>query len=280
MGRESRSMLCPNCRLLISRDEPRCPYCGIARPAFWQKTRLVTDLLDHPSQLLKNIIYINMAMYFLSLALNPWTHIGATNPFALLSPSSQSLLLLGATGTYPIDGLHRWWTLLSANYLHGGIMHILFNMIALWQLAPLVFREFGVHRMFLIYTLGGVGGYILSYLAGVNLTIGASAALCALIGASLYFGASRGGAYAQTIFRNTAGWAVMIFLFGFLVPGINNWAHGGGIVSGFILGFILGYADRGGEKLFHKILSAVCAVLTLAVLIWAVVTALYLRFFI
>jgi len=67
---------------------------------------------------------------------------------------------LGATGTIPIDALNRWWTLISANYLHGNILHIFFNMFAFKQIAPLVVQEYGVYRMFVLYTLGGAIGFL------------------------------------------------------------------------------------------------------------------------
>ncbi len=94
--------------------------------------------------------------------------------------------------------------------------------------------------MFAIYTLGGVFGYLISNLAGIAFTIGASGAVCSLIGALLYYGRSRGGVYGAMVFREVSGWVISLMLFGFIMPGINNWAHGGGIVGGAILGMILG----------------------------------------
>jgi rhomboid protease GluP len=188
-------MLCPNCRKLISIDESPCPYCGIKRPGSRWKNNLFTRGFLGTDYLIKAIIIANVGMYLLSLLIDPMSKGLSSNPLFLLSPSNRSLLLLGATGTIPVDQLHRWWTLISANYLHGSILHILFNMAALIQIARLVVQEYGVHRMFIIYTVGGVLGFLISYLAGVTLTIGASAAVCSLIGATLYYGKSRGGVY-------------------------------------------------------------------------------------
>jgi rhomboid protease GluP len=202
----------------------------------------------------------------------------SANPFMFLSPSNGALLLLGSTGTIPIDQGHRWWTLVSANYLHGGILHIVFNMIALRQIGPLVLREYGANRLIGLYTLGGIFGFLVSYFAGVRFTLGASAAVCSLIGASLYYGKSRGGAYGQAIYKQVSGWVLGLFLFGFLVPGINNWGHGGGIVGGIILGYLLGYNERTRENLFHRSLATVCVVLTVAVLAWATLSSVYYRF--
>ncbi len=274
-NQQRRSILCPNCRKLISSDESRCPYCGISSPGSWLKNNIWTRVLSNPDQLIRAIIYVNIGMYVISLLFNSGTGFFSLNPFTLFSPDNKSLLLLGATGTIPIDRFHRWWTIVSANYLHGSILHIMFNMIAFRQIAPLVIQEYGVYRMFILYTLGGLIGFVISYLAGVQFTIGASAAVCGLIGATIYYGKSRGGAYGDAIYRQVGGWAVGLFVFGLIVPGINNWGHGGGILSGMLLGFFLGYREKGQERLFHKILANVCAVLTIIVLGWAVVTGIY-----
>jgi rhomboid protease GluP len=279
MTRNQRhSTLCPNCKKLISADESRCPYCGIARPGSRLKNNLFTRLFVSTDQIIKAIVFVNVGMYIISLVLGPWSSGFSLNPLSLLSPSSRSLLLLGATGTVPIDRLHRWWTLISANYLHGGLLHILFNMIALRQIAPLAIREFGPHRMVILYILTGIIGFLVSYLAGVTLTIGASAAVCGLIGASLYYGKSRGGIYGQAIYRQLGAWALGIFIFGLLVPSINNWGHGGGMVAGAMLGFLLGYEEKRRERLFHRILAWLCVVATLLVLVWAIGSGIYFRF--
>jgi len=271
------SILCPNCRKLISADERKCPYCGLSNPASLLKYNFWTRGLNDPFQIVRWIIYLNVGMYLISLLLNSMIPRFSYNPLVFLSPENKSLLLMGATGTIPIGRLGRWWTLISANYLHGSILHIFFNMFAFNQIAPLVIREFGTNRMIILYTLGGVFGFIVSYFAGVTFTIGASAALCSLIGASLYFGKSRGGAYGQAIYRQLGTWTLGIFLFGLFFPGINNWGHGGGLIAGAFLGFAMGYEERKRETATHKMLAAGCAIATILILIGAVLSALYYR---
>ena len=271
------AVLCPNCHRLVSRDEPRCPYCGTGRPGAWWKNNRLTRALGRPDLLIRGVLYTNIAMFVVSLLLNGRMPGFSANPFHLLSPENRSLFFLGATGTVAIEQYHRYWTILAANYLHGGLLHLGFNMLAFWQLGPLVAREFGTHRTAVIYTLGGALGYWISYRAGVQFTIGASGAVCALIGAILYFGKSRGGAYGQAIYAQIGGWAMGIFLFGFIVPGINNWAHGGGLAGGAALGYFLGYEEKRREGWMHKLLAWVCILLTVAVLVWAVVTGVGLR---
>jgi membrane associated rhomboid family serine protease len=274
---KKKAILCPNCKSLISKDEARCPYCGLGHPGSWWKNNRWTQGLRDTDQLLMAIIYANVGLYIFSLLLNIRGSSLSLNPFTLLSPNIDSLKDLGATGTKVIADGHGWWTLVSANYLHGGILHILFNMFALRQIGYLVIEEYGNYRMFTIYTLGGICGFLLSYLVGVPLTIGASAAIMSLIGAVLYYGKSRGGAYGQMIFRQVGGWVLGIFLFGFLVRGINNWAHGGGMVAGAILGFLLGYQERKRENLLHKLLAGLCMIVTIAVLGWAIASGVYQR---
>ncbi|MBU4259192.1 MAG: rhomboid family intramembrane serine protease [Desulfobacteraceae bacterium] len=277
-SRKKSSILCPNCRKLISTDELRCPYCGISKPGSWWKNNLLTQGVSSADQIIKAIIYANIGMYIISLLFNSRLPGLSFNPFYILSPENRSLLFLGATGTVPVNNVHGWWTLVSANYLHGGILHILFNMFAFRQIALLVSREYGVYRMFIIYALSGIIGFRISYLAGVTFTIGASAAICGLIGAALYYGKSRGGAYGQAIYRQIGGWALGIMLFGFVVPGINNWGHGGGIFAGAILGFFMGYNERTKEGLLHKILAGTCAIITVIVLCWAIGSGFFYRF--
>lgn len=271
---EKKSMLCPNCRRLISNDEPVCPYCGVARPgAPWKRAFAEVISLRRFDPVMA-IIAINAAFYLFSLLLNPSALGLSANPMTFLSPSDGSLFLLGATGTLPI-AYGRWWTLISAAFLHGGLLHIFFNMMALRQLAPFVLDAFGLHRFAILYVWTGVAGFFVSYLAGVPFTIGASAPICGLIGAILYYGKSRGGFYGEAIYRQAMGWVVGLVLFGLFIPGINNWAHGGGIISGLLLAFITGYNERRKETSIHRILGTGSIVIAAAALLWAVIQAIY-----
>jgi len=231
------------------------------------------------SGIVRAILLCNIGMFVLSVFVDLQSLRFSASPFDFLSPGNNSLLALGSTGTIPMFQFHHYWSLLSANYLHAGLLHIVFNMIALLQLAPLVSRAYGDYRMAVIYTLGGVAGYVLSIAAGVQLTLGASAAICSLLGSLLYYGKSRGGVYGQNIFRQIGGWAVGLAIFGFVVPGINNWGHGGGMIAGVILGFLLGYTERREEKPIHKITGLLCIVVTALVLIWSCLYGVILLYF-
>lgn len=280
-----KSILCPNCRKLISSDEQMCPYCNIVRPGSGLRNNIIVTGMSDARQLAVGIIWVNVIMYIVSLLLSGGGIGVNMNPFDMLAPSTESIVLLGASGTWPIDKvampfdvIPRWWTLLTANFLHGSLIHILFNLLMFWQLVPIVSKEYGSYRMLCIYLLGGAGGYLVSYFAGVPLTIGASSSVCALVGSLLYFGKSRGGAYGQLVYSQISGWVITLFIFGLLVSNINNWAHGGGIVSGLGLGWWLGYNDRNRELSFHKSLALVSVVLTGLALLWALGTGVIYRF--
>jgi rhomboid protease GluP len=279
----NNALLCPGCRKLISRDESTCPHCGLPRPGSRLKANWWTQSLQSPETLIKAIIYVNVGFYILALMLDLRGFRLSMNPLNFLSPASNTLFILGATGRYPIEQIWPgifgipgigWLTLLTANYLHGSLLHILFNMLVLRQIGFLAIREFGTYRMLLIYTLSGMGGFGVSYVAGVPFTIGASAAVCGLIGALIFFGKSRGGVYGNLVYRQIGGWAVGLLIIGFL-PGINNWGHAGGFLSGLALAYLLGYQERRRETFSHKAAAGLCALASVLVLSWSALFGIY-----
>ena len=84
-GGQRQSMLCPNCGKLISTSEPRCPYCGIRRPASMGKRLMGTVGLSDPDRLIRGVIYVNVGMYLISLLFSQ-SRIGLSmNPLTFLS---------------------------------------------------------------------------------------------------------------------------------------------------------------------------------------------------
>jgi rhomboid protease GluP len=227
---------------------------------------------------LKAMIYTNVIMFVISLIYSGKNMILTLNPFYMLTPSLDVLNFLGASGRLPIVKFEAWWSLITANWLHGGLLHILFNMMALRTVAPLVMQEFGLARMFSIYTLAGIAGFLLSYVGNVYLTIGASSGLCGLIGAALYFGKSRGGQWGQLVYKQTSGWVVSLVLIGFLMPNINNWGHAGGLLAGIVFGWMLGYNERRKETILDHCLALFFVGITVWLLARSVITGFFLIF--
>ena len=236
----SGSVVCPACGRLVGVNEPRCPHCGRVSPSLWGWGHLLRGLGDDFG-FVKLTIGACAVLYVLSLLANPRA-ISAHGLFGMLSPGTESLLRFGASGAVPVFRLDRWWTVLSATWLHGSLLHILFNMLWVRQLGPATARLYGPGRMVLIYVAGGVAGFLLSssvgaflpwlpgFLRGASVTIGASASIFGLLGALVYYGRRGPSGVGQQAWS----WALVLFLFGFLMPGIDNFAHLGGFVGGYL----------------------------------------------
>jgi rhomboid protease GluP len=154
-------------------------------------------------------------------------------------PPNDSLAL-GAS--YSLATLHegRYETLVTACFLHGGIIHLLFNMVALWQAGPLVERAVGSARMAPMYLVAGVFGNVLSaacawVMHAESMTVGASGAILGVIGAALvvYW---RIGGWRNPLTQAMAKWLGLVVAFGVVMNAsggrIDNAAHVGGALSG------------------------------------------------
>ena len=167
------AILCPSCRKLISDDVAKCPNCGQMRPGMFglaSRFRQLGIQLDFPHI----ITVVCGAMYLLSLALDPGAILQPQGMMDILSPSGRASFDAGAAGAIPVFGYGRWWTVITAIYLHGNLLHIFFNMMWVRQLGPVVEELFGPFRLFVIFTVGGVVGFIASSIMGASLTLGAS----------------------------------------------------------------------------------------------------------
>jgi rhomboid protease GluP len=267
-------MLCPNCKKLINVDVAVCPFCQTSKPGSWIKNNAFTQNSANPMLVVNIILAINVGFFIISILINPSSVAFNLNPMRFLTPDGDALTALGMTKPNVLSNPKLWWTMISANWLHGSLLHIIFNMMALRQVAFLVLREFGLNRMLILYLTTGFIGYLISNIFGTHPSIGASGALCGLVGALLYFGKSRGGVYGQAIYKQTSGWVLSLAVFGFLIPGINNWAHGGGLVAGMGIAYILGYNDRHREVLAHKMVAAILVIVTAIVLVYSVISGI------
>ncbi len=228
-----------------------------------------------PDFFIKTVVGINILFFVVSLILSGSQIEFSINPFTALSPSTNALIFMGASGTIPIHQYNQWWSLITANWLHGSLLHIIFNMAAVLHIGHLIIMTYGIHRMFAIYTISGIAGFYLSYLAGVSLTIGASASLCGLIGAAFYYGKTRGGQFGKVVFDTTSGWILSLVIFGIAIPNINNWGHGGGFAAGLVLAWFMGYNEIKVENILHKFLSWISIAVTAVILGWVLISAVF-----
>ena len=213
-----------------------------------------------------------IGLYVVSLVFDPRGALAPRGPFEIFSPTGRALEALGMTGSVAwLEG--RWWTLLTAIYLHGGVLHILFNVLWIRQLGPEVEKLYGPARLVVIFTVSGAAGFVVSNSIGVPFTIGASGAIFGLLGAIVAFGRKRGGVFGQMVLRQYGQWALVLFVFGFFMPGVNNWAHAGGFAGGFASGLLLSLAEHRTETVLDKLLAAAALALTVAGFFLALWTA-------
>jgi rhomboid protease GluP len=136
-----------------------------------------------------------------------------------------------------------YWRLLSAMFLHGGLMHLAFNGWALFSVGRDMESLLGSVWFSAIYLLTGLAGNVAYYLLGPNVpSLGASGAVFGLIGAETAFFLRNRSFFGKFGGQRLANLAIMIginLVFGFTVPGINNIAHLGGLLTGFALGYVM-----------------------------------------
>ena len=262
------SVVCASCGSLVGVNDDRCYSCGRRNPGLWgfgpMLRRLGNDL-----GFVSLVIYGCSALYALTLIVTValgGTVMSPDNPMNFLSPNGYVTVAFGSSGAGPVFGLHMWWTVLSAGWLHGSALHILFNMLWVRQLGPVTADVFGAGRMVIIYTLSSVAGFALSSVCGLFLggsqTLGASAAIFGLLGALVYYG-RRGG--SSMIGAQAKQYAIVMFLFGLFMPGIDNYAHAGGFAGGYLTAIWLDPLKR--ERVDHLAIAAGClAASALAVL--------------
>jgi rhomboid protease GluP len=187
----------------------------------------------------------------------------------LMLGEPRVLLVLGSNfGPLTLRG--EWWRLFASMFLHSGVIHLAFNAMALWQLGPLAERLYGRWHYLLLYLTAGVGGGFASLLWHPDAnTVGASGAIFGLIGGLLAFVSRKDlGVPLQAIHylrRSLLSYGGVSLAMGFAIPMVNNAAHVGGLITGYVAGLALARpidaaARQGRGRL--RLLIVVAAVIT------------------
>jgi rhomboid protease GluP len=155
---------------------------------------------------------------------------------------SDLLLIYGAKDNIAIASADQYYRFFTMMFLHGNIVHLLFNTFAIVQIGVTVERMSDSRRFLGIYFVGGLVGGIASYLFSPNPSVGASGAIFALIGAMGMFVWTNRKAYgenAKQILGSIAFTALINLFFGYSMPNIDNMAHIGGLLGGLVTGYLL-----------------------------------------
>lgn len=134
------------------------------------------------------------------------------------------------------------WRLITPVLLHGNVLHIAFNMYALFSFGPNLEKFYGHKRFLLLYLIGGYTGNTLSFIFSASPSIGASTAIFGLVAAEcvfIYRNRMLFGPRARNMLINL-GLVVAVNLILGMQPGIDNWGHLGGLVGGLVFAWLAG----------------------------------------
>ncbi len=249
---------CGHCNGVLPIAERQCPYCGASLENYGALGRLVDSILPEDAGVTKVLGGLAVGLYLV---------IGlAAGGTGILAQSIYTLIHFGAGFTPAVlDG--EIWRVVTPIFLHGGVLHIGFNLYALWLLGPVLERSFGRARYLIAFMLTGVlstaaalgwkviAPSVFSVIpfadriasASINTPmVGMSGSLCGLLGMGVTAG-HRVGNEAGTAIRNRSlRWMGFLVVFGLIVPNVDNAAHLAGFVVGAAVGWILPLKDRPG----------------------------------
>lgn len=200
-----------------------------AEDVFSKKTPYITYIF----------IFINILFYVLSIISNSFYNSMVLNPSKILN------------GEY--------YRLLSCIFMHGGIIHLLCNMYCLYVIGPQVESFFGKIKYIVIYLLSGIIGSLMSLSITNSISLGASGAIFGLLGSILYFGYHYRVYLSQAIKSQIIPLIVLNLFLGFILSGVDNAAHIGGLIGGILVSMMVGvkYKSSTMEKVNGLILTII-----------------------
>jgi rhomboid protease GluP len=232
---ERRPQLCPSCGALVGIHANRCHECGANLRfglAAWSKG--LAEFFGGHAPVTSVLLIANVIMF--AAEIMGTMHAGKMEGLSILwGMDPETTYRLGSSNINAL-ALNQWYRLVTAMFLHGGLIHIGFNMMVLLDLGPVVEELFGSARYLFIYILTGVAGFALSMF--FHPAVGASGALMGLIGILIAVTGKRGSIESKALRSRLISWAVSVFLIGFFIHA-DNIAHFGGLATGFILGKIM-----------------------------------------
>jgi rhomboid protease GluP len=276
------SVVCPSCGSLVGVRDDKCYICGRANPGLWGfgpvLRQLGTDMGFVPL-----VIGACSILFVLTLLVSGGGFNLNGGVMSFLSPSRSALQLFGMSGAYPVFVQGAWWTLLSATWLHGGLIHIFFNMYWVRRFGPDAVELIGPSRTVIVYVVSGAAGFLLSsaagwvfaglpipmLLRGASFTMGASASILGLLGAIAHYGRTGGSSLIRAQVKQYLLWFAIS---GLLFPGTDNYAHLGGFLGGYAASALLNPLAR--ERGDHLLIAIGCLVASLLAIVASVVKGL------
>ncbi len=235
--------MCPSCRAFVPRGKATCPYCGQRLKVFGTGPagKLMKRAMPGTVPVTGILILVNFILFILEYSLSGTSLL--TNLMA--SPSSAATMRLGESVPLrflvlpgPLQG--QYWRWITACFLHEGVIHIGFNMWALYDIGQIVESFYGGSKFLFFYIVTGIFGYLISSMFAF-VSLGASGAIFGVLGVMIAYGVRRSHTAQGRQLRSVAvRWAIYALVLAFLIPHVDNAAHIGGLASGFVLGMIVG----------------------------------------
>jgi rhomboid protease GluP len=240
--KQLRPRLCPACGTLVGATATKCHQCGANMTfSFAAASRSLGRWMPQTSPVTYVVLAICCVMYALSFVITMKLSGGDGAGGGIMNLggiATQVNYRLGASLPLPYN-ISQPWRFVTAIFLHGGLLHIGFNMWVLMDIGPMVEELYGSARYLFLYVATGVAGYLLSSSVG-HLSVGASGSLLGLIGVLLAATTGRKSMAAQALRSALIRWLIYLAVLGFLTRGsTDNFAHMGGLASGYLLGRLM-----------------------------------------
>jgi rhomboid protease GluP len=239
---QPRPKLCPSCGSLVGISATRCHECGAnLRYSLAAVSKHLSSYFGGEAPVSTAILIANVVMFAVSWMVSMAK--GQQGLGILFGVNGEALYRLGMGIPFRYDDF-SWYRLVTAMYLHGGLLHIGLNMLAFWNIGPAVEHVYGSARYFFFYSVCGFCGALMSARFSSSPSVGASGAILGLVGLLIALTSRRGGAYMRDLRGRLISSVVSIFAIGLFVTGLHtdNWAHFGGLAAGFLLGRV--FADH------------------------------------
>jgi rhomboid protease GluP len=213
--------MCPNCRAFVTTSDKVCPYCQAPMGPRAVERRnpgeILGGLIPQARFTTMIILLINTALFIAEYFDPVINQAGESVPAAFMQG--------------------QWWRLITAGFLHQGILHILMNSWVLFDLGAEVEMIYGTSRLIVFYFVSTVTGFSASSRIGGHLSVGSSAGIFGLIGAMLAFGFTDRSSLGMQVKSLYTRWVIYGLVLSF-IPGVDFWAHVGGFSGGFVAGWL------------------------------------------
>jgi membrane associated rhomboid family serine protease len=238
----NKQRMCPACRALIDRKERTCPLCGerVSEVSQAGLGRALDSILPQQARYTTILLSVNVFLFGLMLLATIRARGGEFSGNLLFGGIDVlTLVRFGAKYGFLIaDG--EWWRFVTPIFLHANLIHIAFNSWVLFDLGPAVEGLYGPQKFLVLYITTGAASFVTSFLWNPNVpSVGASGAIFGLIGVMIAYGYRNRRGAGEAVRNMFVRWAVYMLLFGLIVPGIDNAAHIGGLVSGIAFGALV-----------------------------------------